>query len=84
VKAEEVYRIPPKDAPFVFKVKGPPGEDVVKAIATLDNVALVSQDALKPAGPFQEITKAERDIAIEIQGAVAKVDPKNWPRPIRL
>ncbi|MBM4273472.1 MAG: DUF4384 domain-containing protein [Deltaproteobacteria bacterium] len=78
VKAGTVYRIPPEGAKFVFKAQGPAGEDVVKAIATLENVPLVNEANLKPAGPFQEVGKPEKDIVIGIQSALKPVDFKKW------
>jgi hypothetical protein len=78
VKAGATYRIPPKDAKYLFKAQAPAGEDVVKAIATLEKVALVSQSDCKPAGDFQEVTKPESQVARDIGIALKPVDIKRW------
>jgi hypothetical protein len=79
VKAGMEYRIPAKDAKYLFRAQGPVGEDVVKAIATLEKVALVSESDCKPAeGGFQEVTKSEGQFAKDIGIALKPVDTKNW------
>lgn len=78
VKAGATYQIPPKDAKYLFKAQAPAGEDVVKAIATLEKIALVSQSDLKPAGDFQEVTKPEGQVARDIGIALKPVDIKRW------
>lgn len=78
VKAGATYQIPPKDAKYLFKAQAPAGEDVVKAIATLEKVALVSQSDCKPAGDFQEVTKPESQVARDIGIALKPVDIKRW------
>lgn len=78
VKAGATYQIPPKDAKYLFKAQAPAGEDVVKAIATIEKVALVSQGDLKPAGAFQEVTKPEAQTARDIGIALKPVDTKRW------
>lgn len=40
VKAGKVYRFPPEDAKYVFRLTGPAGIELVKAIATIDEVTL--------------------------------------------
>jgi hypothetical protein len=79
VKAGMEYRIPAKGAKYLFKAQGPTGEDVVKAIATLEKVALVSESDCKPMeGGFQEVTKPEGQFAKDIGIALKPVDTKNW------
>ena len=78
VKAGATYQIPPKDAKYFFKAQGPAGEDVVKAIATLDKVALVNPSDCKPAGTFQEVTKPEAQTAKDIEIALKPLDTKKW------
>jgi hypothetical protein len=78
VKAGTTYQIPPKDAKYLFKAQGPAGEDVVKAIATLDKVALVNPNDCKPAGIFQEVTKPEAQTAKDIEIALKPIDTKKW------
>lgn len=78
VKAGETYRIPPEGAKFLFRVKGPAGEDVVKAIATLENIPLVSEEDFKQEESFQIATKGEKTLAVEIADTLKPVDPKRW------
>jgi hypothetical protein len=79
VKAGETYRIPPEGAKFIFRVKGPAGEDVVKAIATLENVPLVNEeDVQKTEEGLNVITKGEKSIAVELYEALKPVNPKRW------
>lgn len=78
VKAGSTYRIPAEGAKYLFKAQGPAGEDVVKAIATLEKVALVGEGDVKPAGEFQEVTRPEKDIVIAIQETLKPLDSKRW------
>lgn len=78
VKANTVYSIPPKGANFVFRVQGPAGEDVIKAIATLENVELISKDNVTPAGTFSEVNEGEKDIAVELYENLNKIPEKKW------
>jgi hypothetical protein len=79
VKAGVTYSIPSEDSKYVFRAKGPAGEDVVKAIATLDNVALLNEaDVKKTEGGIQEVTKPEKDVALELKENLKPVNPKKW------
>jgi hypothetical protein len=78
VKAGATYRIPAEDAKYIFKAKGPAGEDVVKAIAALDQVVLVNPADLKPAGPFQEAKISEEQLTKQIEIALKPIPVKRW------
>ena len=78
VKAGTEYRVPAEGAKFRFAARAPVGEDVVKAFATLEQVALVDQSDIKPAGPVQEVSGEAKDIAIEVQEALKPLDAKRW------
>lgn len=84
VKAGTVYQVPAKAAKFRFKAQGPVGQDVIKAIATLEQVALVSDGAAKSSGGMKEIAGSQKDIAIEVQQALDPVDPKRWAEAERV
>lgn len=78
VKAGKVYQIPPENAGWLFKAKGPAGVDLAKAIATMEKVELVSQADVKPAGPVEEVTKPQSELAKEIEIALRPVKTKRW------
>jgi hypothetical protein len=78
VKAGTTYRIPAENAKYIFKAKGPAGEDIVKAIAALDQVVLVNPADLKPAGPFQEAKISEEQLTKQIEIALKPISIKRW------
>ena len=82
VKAGTIYTIPPKEAKFAIKAKAPAGEDVVKAIATLDQVTLIKdEDVVAVKGyikGFKGLKKNVRTLAIELEETLKPVDPKKW------
>ena len=78
VKAGTTYQVPAEEAKFVFKANGPSGEEVVKAIATLKEITLLSQADVKPAGDVQEVTKPEAQVAKDIAIALKPINTKRW------
>jgi hypothetical protein len=78
VKAGATYRVPSKDSKYIFKAQGPAGEDMVKAIATLEKVALVRPEAFRPSGSFSEANEPEGTITRDISLAVKPLDPRTW------
>jgi len=78
VKAGKVYRVPPKEARWFFKAEGPAGIEFVKAIATLEKVALVDKEDLKPAGEVQEVKKPQSELAKDIAIALKPLNEKKW------
>jgi hypothetical protein len=82
VKAGTTYTIPPREAKFAIKAKAPAGEDVVKAIATLDQVDLIKdQDVVAVKGDnkgFKSLKKNAKTLAIELEETLKPVDPKKW------
>ena len=78
VKANKWYRIPPRQADYMFAVKGPKGVNHIKAIATLDKFDFWPEDFLsKGEGPFDELKdpeKAIKDIGIRLK----KRDKEGW------
>ena len=78
VKAGKVYCVPPEEARWFFKAEGPAGIELVKAIATLEKVALVDKEDLKPAGEVQEVKKSQSELAKDIAIALKPVNEKRW------
>lgn len=78
VKADSTYTIPTTEANYVFKAAGPAGEEMIKVIATIDEVTLVTQNDLQPVGPFQEVTKPEPEMVKDITIALKPVPVKKW------
>lgn len=66
VKASTMYRLPPEGARFAFKATGPGGQDVIKAIATLDNLPQVTQ------------AETEKDIAVILQDMASHGNLRRW------
>lgn len=78
VKADKEYCFPPKEAEYLFRFKGPAGEDLVKAIATLDDVTLVAAADTKPQGEVKEVVKPQSALARDIEIALKPVETKRW------
>lgn len=78
VRANEVYTVPSKDSNFRFVLQGPEGTDTVKAIATEEDVLLLSEQDSKNAEVFQEIGKTQSEIAKDIAVTLAPINKKNW------
>jgi hypothetical protein len=77
VEKDKVYTIPPKDADFIFRVKGPEGTEYIKAIATLDTLKSTSQLKDEPKEEFAKVEDPEmvmKNIKIELK----QKDTKNW------
>jgi len=77
VEKGKTYRIPPKDAGFIFRVTPPPGTDFVKVIATLNKPDCVKEKYLEPKGQVYEIKEALLAIK-DIQAELQKIDAKQW------
>lgn len=78
VKAGEVYRFPPQEAKYLLRLKGPAGVDVVKAIATLDQVPLVAEADVKPEGVVQKVDESQSKLARDIEIALKPVETDRW------
>ena len=78
VKAGEVYRFPPDEAKYLFRLKGPAGVDLVKAIATIDDVPLLAAADVKPEGEVQTVGKPQSELAKDIEIALKPVETKRW------
>lgn len=78
VKADKEYRFPAKEAEYLFRFKGPAGEDMVKAIATLDDVTLVAASDTKPQGEVKEVVKPQSVLARDVEIALKPVETKRW------
>ena len=77
VEKNKTYRIPPKDANFIFRVTPPAGINYVKAIATLKKCDCVKEKYLEAKGEFSDIKEPLMAIK-DIQAELRKVDAKNW------
>ncbi len=63
VVADRTYRIPGEDSDFVFRVKGPPGVNYVKAIGTMKESEWFGREALgDDDDPFYEVKDPARKI----------------------
>lgn len=78
VKAGEVYRFPAEDAKYLFKLTGPAGTDLVKAIATIDDIPLVEPADVRTEGEVQEVTRPHSEFARDIAIALKPVEEKRW------
>jgi len=78
VKAGKEYRFPAKEAEYLFRLKGPAGEDLVKAIATIDDVTLVAAADVKPAGEVKEVVKPQSALARDVEIALKPVKTERW------
>ncbi len=78
VVADRTYRIPGEDSDFVFRVKGPPGINYVKAIGTTKESEWFGRETLgDDDGPFYEVkdpAKKIKDIGVDLD----KQGEKAW------
>jgi hypothetical protein len=78
VVADRTYRIPGEESDFVFKVKGPPGVNYIKAIATTKESDWFGREALgEDESPFYEVkdpAKKIKDIGVDLE----KQGEKGW------
>ncbi len=78
IKAGQTYRVPAEEAKWTFKIQGPAGKNILKAIATLENIQLLAQNDVKKVGIFQEVNKSESQLAKDISIALKPVDSMQW------
>lgn len=78
VKAGEEYRFPPDEAKYLFRLKGPAGIDLMKAIATIDDVPLLAAADVKPEGEVQKVDQPQSELAKDIEIALKPVETKRW------
>ncbi len=78
VEAGKTYSIPADEAPFQFKLQSPAGTDTVKAIATLNELILLSQAGYDDTELFLKIDQPEETIARDIAITLAPIDKKTW------
>ena len=78
VKAGQTYRVPAKDAKWTFKLQGPAGRNMLKAIATIEDVSLLAQTETRTAGIFREINDSEKQLAKDISIALKPVNSMQW------
>jgi len=81
VKAGQEYCVPVEGAKFVYKVAPPAGVDVVKAIATINYVAIVTPDKITPTTSFDQYNGDVEALKKDIELSVIippQPDPKKW------
>lgn len=78
VKAGNTYSVPGEEAKYIYKADKPYGVEIVKAIATLKEVALYKSEEVEPTGPFQEFKETEQKVAKNIDIVLKPVDTKKW------
>jgi hypothetical protein len=85
VRANRIYRIPAPSYGFDFIVEGPPGTEVIKAIATLGRINLTPRALSEYGGyeesGFAEVAKNDMEGADFVEALAVKVKPvptKEW------
>lgn len=78
VKAGVEYRVPAEGSAYMFRIDRPAGNDLVKAVATLDNVPLLPEQDIKTEDVSQSVEKPQSEIARDISVALRPVDSKRW------
>ena len=73
-----IYRIPSESAKFKFKAGKQVGEEVVKAIATLDDIQLFDPKILKGEGSIQEIVMCKDIFEKELSTKLNSLSPGKW------
>ncbi len=77
VQGGKVYRLPPKSADYRFDMTGPPGTEVLKAIATLD--AHDFSGRLPSAGDFRQVKGSGSDyLERDIKPVLDKKKKQDW------
>lgn len=77
VRAGKICQIPAPEDGFEFTIKGPPGEEIIKAIATTTDRRLTPGEVNYEEG-FPLISKSGKDFAFELKVIVKPIPPKQW------
>ncbi len=77
VRAGKVYQIPAPGDAFEFTIMGPPGEEIIKAIATTTRRRLTSGEVNYEEG-FPLISKSGKNFAFELKVIVKPIPPTQW------
>lgn len=76
-KAGFIYRIPSQSAKFRFKARVP-GEEIVRAIATLEDIPLFDLKSVKADGPFREVVMCRDIFEEELSTKLNSLAPGEW------
>lgn len=83
VRAGQDVTIPPPGARFVLSVKGPPGFEQVRAIATEEPVKVHTGTFTTGGQPFRVLDRAQtRGLAVELKEGREKVEPGKWAEAV--
>lgn len=78
IRAGEVRQIPASHLYPYLKIGGPPGEEIIKAIATATNQRLTPKDINYGKESFPLISKSGKDFAFELKVIVKPIPPTQW------
>ncbi len=78
IKAGQILKIPADNANWTFKLQGPVGKNVLKAIATIKDVEILAKTDTKKAGIFQEVKNSEKELARDIGVILKPIDSMQW------
>ncbi len=82
IQAGRVYKIPGPDYGFEFEVEGPPGTEIIKAIATLDRRRLTGQDLSSYSGyeesGFATVSEDPGEFVTALKVVVKPLPQSKW------
>lgn len=83
VRAGQDVTIPPPDAGFTLTVQGPPGFDQVRAVATMEPVAIHRGNFAAQGATFRSLDRVQtRGLSVEIREERQKTDPSKWAEEV--
>lgn len=79
IRADQDYEIPGPDYGFEYQLQGPPGVEKLKAVATVEDIALLESSFDADGGFFRTVAPATgaRDIAV-VRKKVAALPAAQW------
>jgi len=78
IRAGKVYKIPAPGDAFEFTVRGPAGEEIIKAIATTTSRRLTPREIKYEKEGFPLISKSGKDFALELRVIVKPIPSTQW------
>jgi len=79
IRAGKIYQIPAPEDCFEFTVKGPPGEEIIKAIATTTPRVLMLRDIdYRREFPFPFISRRAKEFAFKLRLRIEPIPRTQW------
>lgn len=82
IKADNEYSFPDENDPFYYQILGPPGEEFLKGICTIEDIQLTREEYINKTGIFSEVetsyTNMSKDVAVILKEEKEKKKEVKW------